>query len=654
MLRFSFFILFLLTGFALSAQKKDKANLPPRGERLMNGRQLNDTLGSKFDTEKTFEYDEKTHFTDYKRISHLGDSSVIDTTLSYQKDIILNHLRKDNFDRLAFHNLGQSYSNLSYDFSATRLLPKMGMREKHYDFTEVADVSYYRVPTPTSILFFKSGIQQGQVLHSLLTTNISPQHNISILYKGLRSLGAYRSALASRQNLQLTSSYQSKNKAYQSKIHFVSHNLMNEENGGLTNASIDYFTTNNAEFTDRGRLETNYTDAESRLKTRRFYIQNSYNLWQDKDSISQQYSFLQLGHKMVYTKKYYFFNQDKNHDVIGNSYTAKIADSTHYKSLDNVLYTQLKSPYILGKLGAQVQYSSFNYGGNNILFLDHQILPEKLKGNTISFEADWQTKLKNISLTSSAGLLLNGDLKGNYFKGVAGYTKDSVFTAKATLSIQSHSPNFNFLWYQSDYVDYNWHTDFKNENTRYLSVSLQSKKWLDAEASITQKNFYTYFDQSSKPQQYLDLLNYIKVKVHRSTRYKKFTLDNTIQYQRVATGRDVMHVPEILTRNSFYFSDYVFKGNPLFLQTGITLKYFTKYKADEFDPVLNEFIVQNTTQIGGYPILDFFVNGQIRRTRLFVKAENIGSFWQHNHFVTPTHIYRDFTIRFGVVWNFFI
>ncbi len=625
--------------------------MAPADGQLVNGRQLNDTIGRKFGTEKEFEI-AKTHYTDYKIISHYGDSTVIDTTLSYKKEQLLNHIRKSEFELLSFHNLGQTYTKLGYDFSKASLFPKTGVREKHYDFLEVEDVKYYRVPTPTSELFYISGIQQGQVLNSVLTTNLSPELNVSIAYKGLRSLGEYRQALASRQNFRVTSSYQSKNKAYRLKAHFVNHSIMNEENAGLTLESVDFFTTNNPDYTDRGRLETNLTDAESLLKAKRYYLQNSYNLWQRQDSLTTSY--LQMGHEIIYSNKYYQFTQDKANAFIGAAYQTSIADSTYHKTLDNTLYAKLKSPYILGDLALRATYSNFDYGYNKVLFLDTQTIPQKLKGNTLSVSADWDTHYKAVALETSAGAILQGDFKGSYINGVASYTQDSLFIAKATLMLQSRSPNFNFLLYQSDYIDYNWFPNFENENTRYLGVSLDSEKWLDATASITQKDHYTYFDEHAKPQQYDEGLNYFKIKVHKAISYRKFTLDNTVQYQKALTGEEVFRVPELLAENTFYYTDYLFKGDPLLLQTGVTFNYFSAYKANEFNPLLNEFVLQNNSEIGNYPMLDVFVNGQIRRTRLFFKAENITSFLHHNYLATPTHAYRDFTLRFGVVWNFFI
>ena len=130
---------------------------------------------------------------------------------------------------------------------------------------------------------------------------------------------------------------------------------------------------------------------------------------------------------------------------------------------------------------------------------------------------------------------------------------------------------------------------------------------------------------------------------------------NTVLYQKVTDGASFFRVAELLTRNSFYFSDYLFKGKPLYLQTGVTFKYFTAFYANAYNPVLSEFVVQNTTKIGNFPIFDFFANAQIQRTRLYLKVENFtASFTGRNYYSAPNYPYRDLTVRFGLVWNFFI
>jgi hypothetical protein len=48
--------------------------------------------------------------------------------------------------------------------------------------------------------------------------------------------------------------------------------------------------------------------------------------------------------------------------------------------------------------------------------------------------------------------------------------------------------------------------------------------------------------------------------------FGKFALDNTILYQKVIQQNAVLNLPEIVARNSFYYSNYLFK-NALYLQT---------------------------------------------------------------------------------------
>ena len=48
-------------------------------------------------------------------------------------------------------------------------------------------------------------------------------------------------------------------------------------------------------------------------------------------------------------------------------------------------------------------------------------------------------------------------------------------------------------------------------------------------------------------------------------------------------------------------------NNSLFIQTGITFNYFTKYYADHYNPLISEFVTQNYREIGEFPRFDFFL-----------------------------------------------
>jgi hypothetical protein len=156
------------------------------------------------------------------------------------------------------------------------------------------------------------------------------------------------------------------------------------------------------------------------------------------------------------------------------------------------------------------------------------------------------------------------------------------------------------------------------------------------------------------PAQYANTINYLSVKVNKELKFGSFALDNTVLYQKVDQQDNVLNVPEIVTRNTFYYSGTFFKKKALFLQTGISLNYFTKYFANDYNPVIGEFFVQNKKEIGNSPNFDFFINAKIQRTRIYFKAEHFNSSLSGNNFYSsPNNPSRDFTIRFGLVWNFF-
>ena len=89
-------------------------------------------------------------------------------------------------------------------------------------------------------------------------------------------------------------------------------------------------------------------------------------------------------------------------------------------------------------------------------------------------------------------------------------------------------------------------------------------------------------------------------------------------------------------------------------QTGFTLNYFTAYYANDYNPLIGEFYIQEQKKIGNFSLIDFFINAKVLQTRIFLKAEHFNSmFTKPNYYSAPSYPYRDFIVRFGLVWNFF-
>ena len=640
---------YFITLFLILLSAKSFSQVPVGG---LDSRNVKDNVRK---GELTVDLNGKTEYTDYKVISYENDTTFIDTTLSLKKYYKFNPRRKDNFELLPFNNAGETYTRLGYDFRHESWIPNMGATAKNFEYFEIQNVTYYNVPTPTSEIFYKSSFTQGNILNSLLTMNTSKQFNFSVQYNGLRSLGNYRNQLSSHGNFIATFNYQTKNKKYFIRGHYTSQDFSNDQNGGLTPESVVNFKSGESDFNNRERLDVNYTDASNFLIGKRYYFEHRYHFLKENDSVQRQNQ-ISIGHSFAYESKHYDFNQAEANPIFGESFKSVISDRLSNKTFLNEAFLTFQSPYLLGVLKGKAQYYTYNHAYKSVVFLGEERIPSKISGNAASIGAEWHAKVQKFHLNADVNQVVSGDLTGHRYMANASIGEKDKFFMKFGISETSKSPNFNFILNQSAYNSYNWFNDFKNEIYRNANFNLDTK-WIDISADYTSIDNYAYFNDAEQAQaaQHSGTVNYLKLKAENTFKFGKFSLTNSLLYQNVINGESVFRVPEFLTRNSLYFTDHLFKGDPLFLKTGVTFRYFTEYKANAYNPLLSEFSVQNTQNIGDFPILDLFVSGQIRRTRIFFVLENFtASFTGRNYFNAPNYPYRDLSFRFGVVWNFFI
>jgi hypothetical protein len=589
------------------------------------------------------------------------DSVAVDTTLSIQKNYKFNYLQKDNFGLMPFANIGQSYNTLSFDPISNETIPLFGSRARHFNYFEEEDIKYYEVPTPWTRLTYKTAFEQGQMLDAFFTVNLSRQFNFSIAYKGLRSLGNYQNSLTSSGNFRFTSNFTSKNQRYRAKAHIVMQDILNQENGGLQDADLENFISGNEEFIDRSVFDPNLDDAENILRGKRFFINHSYDIIKQRDSLSNNQ--LAVVNTISLEDKFFqFYQTSATTDFFGETFNDDINDKVKLENFKTSLGLNYVNN-ILGELMFALNYTNINYGYNSIILFADEIIPNRIKTSFIGVEAVYYKNYKGFSIQGKGGLNISDEFSGNYLNGTIKLKLMDDLLLSSSINVNSRLPNFNLLLYQSDYINYNWYNldNFENINTQQLSFSIKSKKFFNADLDISNIANYTFFNSEGdtdkiivRPEQYSESIQYLRLKLNKEFRIGNFALDNTIMYQNVISDDDVLNVPTIISRNTFYYSNEIFK-KAMTLQAGITLNYFTKYRMNGYDPLLAEFYTQNETELGGFPRLDFFINAKIRQTRIFLKAEHFNSsFTGYDYFAAPNNPYRDFTIRFGIVWDFFL
>jgi hypothetical protein len=649
-MRILFFLYFLALPTLLFSQDRSREEAPKRSF----SDRLKGTNDKDKDTTKVATMDM------YRFITLERDTTYLDTALTIQREYSMNYLRKDLFGLLAFPNEGQPYNTLQYSLTQYSPYPEFGFKGKHFNFLEANQIRYSSVATPVTELFFRSTLGRGHSVDSFFAVNLLPNLNFTIAYKGLRSEGKYINQFTSTGSFRFTMSYNTTGKRYFINAHFTGQDALNEENGGIT--AVEDFESEDDRYTNRERLQVFLTDAESFLKAKRIFADQSFRI-----NPTQGANNLYVMHQLNYENKFFEYSQPTLLSAVGTQSVNRfgeaimisgLKDQTHYNKMYNKAAVKYENT-TLGEFQFFIDDFRSNFYYDRILIRDNGVIPSSLSRNINSFGGQyeyqknkWHGKfLLSRSITNQS--LSNLDAKLNYdlnddFQFVFGYQNLNKL------------PNDNYNLFQSNYVGYNWSNNFKNEKINVVSGEAITP-WFEASLQLSALTDHLYFENTATeefqqivtPNQYGGTIKYVSLKLNKEITFGKFALNNTVLYQKADQQQDILNVPELVTRNTIYFTSYFF-SKALFLQTGITLNYFTNYFANDYNPVIGEFFIQNKKEIGNYPNLDFFINAKIQRTRIYLKAEHFNAAYTgNNYYSAPNNPYRDMTIRFGLIWNFF-
>lgn len=605
---------------------------------------------------------------DYKLISHQRDTTHLDTSLTIAKEYRYNYLRRDAFELMPFSNVGQPYNRLGRQPERRRSYPGMGARARHFNYLEREDMTYYNVATPLTELMFKTTFEQGQLLDAMLTSNFNKRTNISIAFKGFRSRGKFRQDEVTSGNFRATANYVTENGVYRFRAHIAAQDIKGQENGGLLNKEVQ-FESEDPNFDDRSRLDVRFANVQNELNGKRYYMDQALRLLSNATDSTAARGGMYLTHRFEHETKWFQFSQNNNTTAyFGEQLLTPIKDQAYLKTTYNEAGL-LWDNQVLGRLEAGIGLVDYAYYFTSILETDTGVVPNEYSGQQLLGLASWKKDFGPFQLDARGSLGLAGDLTGSFLDAELSIPLAEKYRFTAGVHHSAVAPEFNTLLYQSDYLNYNWNNtgSFENEQVQSLSATLQAGRWGTVRAQLSSLDRHTYFASTAtaeqitngeeahfiKPFQLEDRITYLRVKYEKELRWRKWALNNTVLFQEVDQPSEVYNVPTLLTRNTLYFSSDVFK-KAMYIQTGVTFKYFTSYYMDAYNPLLGDFYIQQQEALGGFPMLDFFINARVRQTRIFLKAEHFNSSFTGNSFyAAPGYPYRDFVIRFGLVWNFF-
>lgn len=623
-----FFIIFFSSYISYSQIREDALN-----EAFSN---IGDSISIevfKFDIEKL------------KKFNINNDTILLDTTLNINKFYEFNFRRKDNFELIKPNNVGQPYNNLSYVIDESNY-PIIGYSANKTQLQTSDDIYFYDVAYPMTELLFKTVFSQGQLTDVLFTTNVNRKLNFSLGFKALRSLGKYQNSLSGSKNFTFTYNYNSKK--FSSKSFYLSQKLEKHESGGLSLISINDFESKDPVFNERSKLNVKFEDAVNVYFQRDFYSLNKFKISDNKKKLS-------LNHTLHYVT----VNNSYNQSFINNYYGGLIEgittvdDKFKFRSINNKISFDISN--IIFDF-AEIGFINFNYEYFNLNSGN-----EKIKENSNLFSIKLSKNFEILDLDFDLQKKINGDRIGDRLNIVLKPAKKFNLDLNLKLSSVKSHPGLIYDNYYSGFSGVNWTNRNDLVNTSSVFINYNNKKFGQFSLSGSLINNYVYVStENSDIESYIPYINQaefdiklFKLKYVKNFIFGKFSINNSFLIQNVNQNDNILNIPDFVYRNSFFISEKIFK-NVLEIQSGFNFKIFSKFFIDEYNPVISTFHIQDKRKIGGFPIVDFFLNAKIRQTRLFFIFEHINSsLSKNNFFTTPSIPYRDSNFRFGLNWNLF-
>ncbi|CAN5265846.1 hypothetical protein BH23BAC1_BH23BAC1_47270 [soil metagenome] len=506
-------------------------------------------------------------------------------------------------------------------------------------FTPPEQVRYYDTKSPYSKLFFVIGGNSRSVVDIDYSRNVNPRWNVGGSLTRIsadKQLGPV--ARRGDRNTELTSyqiftRYFSKDNKYQILANFSRLGANVNESGGIrangNEPLSDLFEYEQAEIW----LRTAQTrDIRSNIHAYHQYkISDLMQVYHSFDLSQQDVSFTNLG--ISGADGAYFnniiFNSDSTEDQSSfNFLKNEIGIKGDINTIFYNFYLKRRDLSYDNKYLPYVARRDENYGGFNIR-------------NDFNDEMNFYAFGEYLM---GRNYKLGGGINFKYLEGnVKRIRYDPTFLQNAYLG--NH---------------YNWHrydfTPTLSDNLfGAINLELPFLKF-SPHINFHRINNHIYFGRDTIPVQASGAARIFSPGINMSLRFfRHMHLENNFIYTDISgNAADVFRIPQLFLNSRLYYENLLFKRK-LQLQVGIDSHIRSAYKAYAYEPVIQQFFLQDQFTIPQYYLADVFLNAKIGRARIFVKYTNITETigLMEGYFTTPYYTGQRGTLDFGVNWLFF-
>ena len=287
----------------------------------------------------------------------------------------------------------------------------------------------------------------------------------------------------------------------------------------------------------------------------------------------------------------------------------------------------------------------------------------KTQGKLLHYDAIAETWLTG----SDAGQMkldMNADLNFKLF--------GDTLTLSANGFLYRLNPTFYYRHFHSRHAWWDNNNLSKIIHSRIQGILNYQKTRTTLRVEIDEIKNYTYFASSYNTvndnrvnhaiivKQNNGLIHLLTASISQDFTFGPINWENMITYQN-SSNKTVLPVPALNIYSNLYLRFKI--AHVLRCDFGADVRYFTKYYAPDYVPILGQYAIQTNTdtngndnriEIGNYPVANVYANFHLKHTRFFIMLShfNAGT-GRKNYFFTPHYPLNQSILRFGLSWNFF-
>ena len=414
-------------------------------------------------------------------------------------------------------------------------------------------------------------------------------------------------------------------------LHYVNNSWKIKENGGIKDLDAldlieDLSSVAYGSFLETATNEIDYENLDIELFNRLFHFNKL-------DSLSQ--SDVKLFYGVEYIKEGYQFEMAAR-DIDSLFYQTTLIDTSYTRdSVGNSGF----SPKVGLSLQIDHIQTSIQYKKD---FFQNNLLDEEQIDGQLNFRYPRTTILNSFNYRVS-GLWENG------------YTLNSVVSIDSIgngvlsgeLMREDLQPTFFYQNYFGNH--FSWNNNFQNQQVTEIGLNyLYLPYQIKASTRITNYQNYTYLNEFSLPDQ-VGEVSIVRFELAKDFSLKHLLSCNEVGFQ--STNNDVIRIPSFYLRTTQAF---LFKLFNMPMSTGFSLTYLSQHKGLAYNPNFRNYYIQNTQEVGGFPLMDLFFGVKAGGADLFVKVQNVFySFGNRSDFLIYENVITPPTmIRVGFNWKF--